>query len=122
MTGLYNCFWFVGSITASGVARGAIALPGNKPWELAVWMQLFYSGLILILVWWLPESPRWLYVHGKMDKAKAMLTKYHGTGNPNSIWVSLQLNEYEEYLELDGADKRVCWLPSVTSCYGADSK
>ncbi len=35
-----------------------------------------------------------------------MLTKYHGDGNPDSEWVTLQLNEYEELLEMDGADKR----------------
>ncbi|TPX22937.1 hypothetical protein DIZ76_014818 [Coccidioides immitis] len=35
-----------------------------------------------------------------------MLIKFHGDGNPDSEWVKLQLNEYEEYLELDGADKR----------------
>lgn len=36
-----------------------------------------------------------------------MLTKYHGNGNPDSVWVQLQLSEYNEHLELDGADK--CW-------------
>jgi hypothetical protein len=54
----------------------------------------------------LPESPRWLYTRGKQDQAKAMMVKYHGQGNPDSIWVTLQLREYEEYLEMDGADKR----------------
>jgi MFS family permease len=107
MTGLYNCFWFVGSITATAVGRGSLQYSGNKPWEVVVWMQLFYSGLILLFVWFLPESPRWLYVHGKVDKASQMITKYHGLGKPDSVWVSMQLNEYEEYLELDGSDKRV---------------
>jgi MFS family permease len=35
-----------------------------------------------------------------------MLTKFHGNGNADSEWVKLQLNEYEELLEMDGADKR----------------
>ena len=35
-----------------------------------------------------------------------MIAKYHGNGNPNSVWVDLQLHEYEEFLELNGADKR----------------
>ena len=35
-----------------------------------------------------------------------MITRYHGNGNPNSVWVDLQLREYEEFLELNGADKR----------------
>ena len=64
------------------------------------------SGIILLLVWFLPESPRWLFVNNNVSRAKAMLTKYHGNGNADSIWVQLQLSEYNEHLELDGADKR----------------
>ena len=41
-----------------------------------------------------------------MDSARDMLVKYHGHGNPDSVWVTLQLHEYEESLELQGADKR----------------
>ena len=41
-----------------------------------------------------------------MPANKPMLTKYHGEGNPDSEWVKLQLNEYEELLEMDGTDKR----------------
>lgn len=49
---------------------------------------------------------RWLYVHGKREKAIAVLTKWHGYDNPDSVWVKLEIQEYEEYLEMDGADKR----------------
>jgi hypothetical protein len=47
-----------------------------------------------------------LYVNGKQEQAKAMLARYHGEGNIDSAWVTLQLSEYEQHLELDGADKR----------------
>jgi hypothetical protein len=65
-----------------------------------------FACIIFIAAYFLPESPRWLYVNNKQDQAKAMLTKFHGEGNPDSEWVKLQLNEYEELLEMDGADKR----------------
>lgn len=65
-----------------------------------------FSSIILLAAIIMPESPRWLYVNNKQEQAKAMLTKYHGEGNPDSEWVKLQLNEYEELLELDGSDKR----------------
>ena len=32
-----------------------------------------------------------------------MLIKWHGQGNPDSAWVTLQLSEYEEHLNMDGA-------------------
>lgn len=106
ITAYCNTFWFVGSILAAGAVRGALNLTGNASWVLPIWLQLAFPSLILIFIWFAPESPRWLYVHGKMDQAKQVLTQWHGYGNPDSAWVKLQLSEYEEYLELDGADKR----------------
>tara|TARA_R110002003_G_scaffold1035_5_gene22092 strand:+ start:6395 stop:7606 length:1212 start_codon:yes stop_codon:yes gene_type:complete len=69
-------------------------------------MQILFPGLILLLAWFLPESPRWLYTRGRQSDAKKVLAKYHGEGREDSVWVSLQLREYEEYLNMDGGDKR----------------
>lgn len=69
-------------------------------------MQILFPAMVLVLAWFLPESPRWLYTRGKHAEAKRVLAKYHGLGKEDSIWVSMQINEYEEYLNLDGADRR----------------
>ncbi|KAF1947393.1 lactose permease [Clathrospora elynae] len=106
ITGLYNTFWFVGSILAAGVARGSAGLSGNQTWKIPVWLQILFPALILCLAWFLPESPRWLYTRGRHSEAKVILAKYHGRGNEDSIWVSMQLREYEEYLNMDGGDQR----------------
>lgn len=103
---MYNTLWFSGAIIAAGSARGALNVGGDYSWRLITWLQALFSGLIAIFCLWLPESPRWLYVNGKKEQAKAVLTKYHGNGNEDSPWVQLQLHEYEELLNMDGADKR----------------
>ncbi|KAL6893387.1 general substrate transporter [Trichoderma evansii] len=103
---MYNTLWFSGAILAAGAARGGLNTGGDFSWRLIVWLQALFSGLIIIFVMFLPESPRWLYVHNKKEQAKAILTKYHGNGNPDSAWVQLQLFEYEQFLNQDGADKR----------------
>ena len=103
---LYNTFWFTGSIVSSGAARGSLNMGGNSSWLVPVWLQLLFSGFICCFCLFLPESPRWLYVNNKVEAAKAMMAKYHGEGDANSTWVQLQLREYDEFLELDGADKR----------------
>ncbi|KAL7780743.1 MFS general substrate transporter [Trichoderma afarasin] len=93
MGALYNTLYFSGAIIAAGAARGGLNMGGN-------------ASIIIVLSPWISESPRWLYVHNKREKAVAILAKYHGRGNPESPWVKLQLQEYEEFLNLDGSDKR----------------
>lgn len=97
---------FTGSILAAGITRGTQDLAGDASWMVSLWFQLAMPAAVVIVAFFLPESPRWLYVNGKMEQAKAMLAKYHGEGNPESVWVTLQLSEYEEFLELNGSDKR----------------
>lgn len=98
--------WFSGSILAAGAARGALNVGGDYSWRLITWLQALFSGLIAAFCMFIPESPRWLYVNNKTDKAKEVLAKYHGNGNLDSHWVRLQLHEYEKLLDLDGSDKR----------------
>ena len=64
---------------------------------------MVFPGLIVLFVWTIPESPRWLFVNNKREKAISVLTKWHGYGNPESAWVKLQISEYEEFLDLNGA-------------------
>lgn len=106
VTALYNVFWPVGAIVASGTSRGVLNRTGNISWVLPLWMQMMFPAIVFVFAWFLPESPRWLYTNGKQEQAKAFLTKYHGNGNPDSEWVKLQMWEYEAHLELQGADKR----------------
>jgi MFS family permease len=62
---------------------------------------VLFAGCLLF-----PESPRWQYVHGQVDQCRASLVKYHGNDNPDSLYVQLELREFADELELDGADKR----------------
>jgi len=106
VTAYCNTFWFTGSILASGAIRGTVTLQGNQSWTIPVYLQMMFPGLIVLLAWMIPESPRWLYVNNKREKAIAVLAQYHGYGNENSAWVTLQLEEYESFLNMEGADKR----------------
>jgi MFS family permease len=100
VTAYCNTFWFTGSILASGAIRGTVTLQGNQSWTIPVYLQMMFPGLIVLLAWMIPESPRWLYVNNKREKAIAVLAQYHGYGNENSAWVTLQLEEYESFLNM----------------------
>lgn len=94
---------FMGSIIASGAVRGSLNLTGNASWLVPVWLQLLCSLIIACTIPFLQESPRWQYVNGKQDQAKAFIAKYHSKGSNDSIWVRLQFKEYAKFLKLNGA-------------------
>ena len=95
-----------GGIIAAAVTLGTVNLAGNAAWLIPTWVQLVCPGVACVMVWLLPESPRWLYTHNKQDKALKFMTKYHGDGDSENPWVTLQLAEFEEQLDMNGADKR----------------
>ncbi|KAH6670283.1 general substrate transporter [Plectosphaerella plurivora] len=104
--GLYNVMWPVGALVASLATRFSDNYPGTKSWLIPVGLQAMFPGIICIGALFLPESPRWLYTRNKRDEATSLLARVHGGGSVNSEWVKLQLHEYEEFLEMDGTDKR----------------
>jgi sugar porter (SP) family MFS transporter len=106
ITGLYNCCYYLGAILAAATLRGSVHYQDTRAWLIPTWVQLAFPAILLLTCCLFPESPRWLFVHGKPDKCREVLVKYHGNDDSNSLYVQLQLREFEEKLELDGADKR----------------
>lgn len=106
ITGLYNCGYYLGAVLAAGVLRGCVHYDSNASWLIPTWFQMAFPTILLMGCLFFPESPRWQFSHGKFDLCRATLTKYHGNDDPESLYVKLQMREFEEELELDGADKR----------------
>lgn len=106
ITGLYNCCYYVGSVLAAILLRGCVGYQSNNSWLIPTGFQMVLPTILLVAVYCFPESPRWHFAHGQTSKCRDFLVKYHGNGNPDSLYVKLQMREFEEELELDGADKR----------------
>jgi hypothetical protein len=69
-------------------------------------LQAFACVVVMIAVWFLPESPRFLMANGREQEAIAFLAKYHGNGNVNSRLVMLEVEEMKEGIRQDGIYKR----------------
>jgi sugar porter (SP) family MFS transporter len=105
-TGFYNTGWFGGSIPAAAITLGTSYMTSNWSWRIPLIFQCVPAGIVCCVVFLLPESPRWLIAQGRDEEAHAFLVKYHGAGDPNSPYVSLQYAEFKESISVNGSDKR----------------
>ncbi|KAF4653023.1 hypothetical protein FOZ61_009260 [Perkinsus olseni] len=71
-------------------------------WRDVSWIYLIPSGLLGILVFLVPESPRWLAEHRGLDAAKKVLLRLHGT-DENDPDVVDELKAYEVTVEAQKA-------------------
>lgn len=65
---------------------------------------------LFIGMMFLPESPRWLARQDRWEDAHAVLTLVHGKGDPNSAWVTRELQEIKEACEFDRQNSNVSYL------------
>ncbi|KAI1311771.1 lactose permease [Xylaria venustula] len=97
IAGLFNTFYYVGSILATSSVYGCHKYlsdrPGNLDWRIPVWLQAVCATLVLLVIKFFPESPRYLVLIDKHEEARQIITKYHTNGDPNHPLVELQMTE-----------------------------
>lgn len=88
------------------------------------WRGMFVAGLVpalllFALAWLLPESPRWLMVRNKVEKAKAILRRIHGNEEAEKEFKELrQVIGLEHKSSKQKSDKnfsKVLWLGILVS-------
>ena len=68
-----NCF----SLAASAITYGIVYANGDWGWRLALSITMIPATLLIIVLPWIPESPRWLYLRGKREKARENFIRLH---------------------------------------------
>ncbi|KAI8302344.1 Lactose permease [Colletotrichum sp. SAR11_59] len=100
-TALSSTTYSVGAILAAWVAFGSFRIPDSWAWRAPTVVQAGPSAMVLIGLFFLPESPRWLCSKGREQTALDILTKYHGAGDPNDAVVQHEYNEIKETIEAE---------------------
>ncbi|KAG8779330.1 hypothetical protein FRC16_003453 [Serendipita sp. 398] len=103
ITAMYNGSWYVGSILSAWVTYATIkTLPGSVwAWRIPSILQAVPSLLQAILVWSVPESPRWLVAKGRDSEAVAVLVKYHADGRQRDPLVYFTYGQIREALSIE---------------------
>ncbi|KAG9120640.1 hypothetical protein FRC07_003796 [Ceratobasidium sp. 392] len=102
ITAMYNSSWYVGSIIAAWVCFGTFRMEGTTwSWRIPSLLQAVPSLIQLCLLWFVPESPRWLLSQNRDAEAINTLGKYHANGNTSDPLVVLEYQEIREALALE---------------------
>jgi sugar porter (SP) family MFS transporter len=138
-TAAYNTQFYMGALLAAYVTLGTFKWSSTSSWAWRIpsLLQGFFPLCQLLVVWWVPESPRYLMQKDRYVEAKAVLLKHHGGGDEimGSNLVAFEMAEIEESLRNDqsntssymdflanSSNRRrlfiVIWLGAVTQLSG----
>ena len=77
-------------------------------WKYMFWSELIPSCLFLVLLFFVPKSPRWLALKGKDDEALVVLTKIHGANQANK-----EIEAIKKSLKTSGTNNKVNYFSKL---------
>lgn len=90
---LFDDFFYVGALAAAGVTYGTAQLEGDWSWRLPSLLQGCWGLACILLLPFMPESPRWLVDMGRHQEALQILANVNAGGDTNDELVRLQFYE-----------------------------
>ncbi|EHK43784.1 uncharacterized protein TrAtP1_008198 [Trichoderma atroviride] len=114
VTTFYNTSIVLGYVIGAWATYGCFRISGSWSWRLPTLIQIIPSAYQLGLIFFCPESPRWLIAKGRMKEARKILVKYHGECDPNSEVVNVECAEIEQVLAKEAAHN-MTWVDFFSS-------
>ncbi|POR36981.1 Lactose permease [Tolypocladium paradoxum] len=114
VTTFYNTSIVLGYVIGAWATYGCFKIPNQWSWRLPTLIQIVPSAYQLCLIFFCPESPRWLIAKGKVEKAREILIKYHGECDPNSELVAFECAEIQQVIGKE-AEQNITWKAFFSS-------
>ncbi|KAI9638480.1 hexose transporter [Dioszegia hungarica] len=101
ITSLYNSMWYLGSIIAAWTTFGTLNIQSTWSWRIPSIVQGVPPLVQAVVVWFIPESPRWLLDHDQAVKARRVISKWHCEGVDTDPLVDFEFTEIQTALALE---------------------
>ncbi|KAL1853302.1 hypothetical protein Plec18170_005298 [Paecilomyces lecythidis] len=89
-------------IICSALALGFSFVTYEYQWRLNYIVHVAFSVLLLVSIFFLPESPRWLAEQGRFEEAAAILQRLHKTkSDPNGRIANAEMVQIKAQVELE---------------------
>jgi sugar porter (SP) family MFS transporter len=101
VTAFFNSNWYLGAIISSWVSFGTRNVGSNWSWRIPSIIQGFFPLVQGILIYLVPESPRFLISKGRNEEARSILMKYHGGNDEDKAGalIDFEMSEIELAIE-----------------------
>jgi SP family general alpha glucoside:H+ symporter-like MFS transporter len=83
LTTYNNLCWVIGHFIASGVLRGMVNNTTSEAYRIPFGIQWMWPPLLIVGVYFAPESPWWLVRKGRIEEAKKSLLRLTTTTDPD---------------------------------------
>ena len=103
LTSMYNSMWYLGSIVAAWTTFGTFVIPNTWAWRIPSLVQGVPPLLQMLVLFWIPESPRWLVSKGRDQQAIQILAKYHCHGDDTDPLVAFEYDDIQQTLAMERA-------------------
>ncbi|KAJ5197727.1 uncharacterized protein N7498_006844 [Penicillium cinerascens] len=109
VTTIYNTFYYIGAIIAAWATYGTLTIQSQWAWRLPSILQFVTPIIQFSLIWFVPESPRFLINRDRPDEARAILEKYHGTAS-GPEFVQAEFDEICQTIQLEKQFAKRGWM------------
>ncbi len=120
-TAFVHTVYYVGSILAAlltfgfGFKDGDAAL-GNWVWRVPALFQAFTPIILIIgVIFFLPESPRFLISRGRHQEALELVARLHANGKMDDELVVNSIHEMSTAIALEQQSKKTTWMSLLST-------
>ncbi|KAJ7579697.1 MFS sugar transporter-like protein [Mycena floridula] len=99
--GIFNDFYYVGGLIAAGVTYKTSFLSSTWAWRIPSLVQGVFSVVCIVLLPFIPESPRWLVFNGFEAEALKVVAQTHADGDTSNLVVKAQFQEIVDTLSFE---------------------
>ncbi|KAK9452798.1 general substrate transporter [Dipodascopsis uninucleata] len=112
VTATYNIMWYSGAILAAWITYGTYWMgeTNNWSWRIPSLLQASFPIMQIILLFFVPESPRYLIFKDRLEEARNILVKYHAEGDAEDPLVDFEFNEIFGAIQHEKTMKNVSYL------------
>ncbi|KAF2670699.1 putative hexose carrier protein [Microthyrium microscopicum] len=103
--GILNNFYYVGALIAAGITLGTSKWESTWAWRAPSLFQGIFSLLCILILPFIPESPRWLAHNGHYEEARTVVAETNSNGNlvdPVAITIYKEIVDTLDWEKKDG--------------------